>query len=51
MIDAADARPNVVGARSFNALLANDPRLVATVLQTVGAKGHDGLAFGLVVGT
>ncbi len=51
VIDAADARPNVIGARNFNALLANDPRLVATVLQTVGGKGHDGLAFGLVVST
>ena len=29
-------------------LLAADPRLDATVLQTVGEKGHDGFAFAVV---
>ena len=32
----------------FHELLAADPRLVATALQTVGAKGYDGFAIALV---
>jgi hypothetical protein len=30
-------------------LLASDPRLQATALQTVGQKGYDGFALALVV--
>ena len=41
--------PRVVGVRRFNELLAEDPRVRATVLQTVGAKGYDGLAFAVVL--
>jgi hypothetical protein len=29
--------------------LAGDDRLTATILQTVGSKGHDGLAFAVVL--
>lgn len=36
------------GARAFNAALAADERLDATVLQVVGSKGHDGLAIARV---
>jgi predicted O-methyltransferase YrrM len=36
--------------RRFYDLLAAEPRVDATVLQTVGAKGHDGFALALVVG-
>lgn len=36
------------GVRRFADLVASNPRLDATVLQTVGAKGYDGLAFALV---
>ena len=36
------------GARDFNAKLAADPRLEAIVLQSIGAKGHDGLAYARV---
>jgi hypothetical protein len=32
------------------AMLAADPRLSATVIQTVGGKGYDGLTVALVVG-
>jgi predicted O-methyltransferase YrrM len=39
---------NVQGARRFNAMLAAEPRVGATVLQTVGEKGHDGFAFAVV---
>ena len=34
--------------REFNAMLAAEPRVDATVIQVVGVKGHDGLAFAVV---
>lgn len=40
---------NVEGARRFNALLAAEPRVSATVIQTVGEKGHDGFAYAVVL--
>jgi predicted O-methyltransferase YrrM len=40
--------PNVAGVRRFLELVAAEPRLTATVLQTVGVKGYDGLAIALV---
>jgi predicted O-methyltransferase YrrM len=36
------------GVRRFYELLAAEPRVDATAIQTVGAKGHDGFALGLV---
>lgn len=42
-----DAR--VLGVRRFNELLAAEPRVSATALQTVGVKGWDGLALALVL--
>ena len=36
------ALPRLQGVRSFTGMVAADPRLEATVLQTVGVKGHDG---------
>ena len=36
------------GVRRFYKLLAADPRVSATAIQTVGAKGHDGFALALV---
>ena len=36
------------GARRFLELLAAEPRVSATVVQTVGAKGHDGFALALI---
>jgi len=47
--DPADADPRVRGVRRFTELVAAEPRLVATALQTVGAKGWDGFALALVV--
>ncbi|MDZ8082918.1 MAG: O-methyltransferase [Nostoc sp. DcaGUA01] len=46
-IDSSDA--SVQGVRHFNELLASEPRLSATALQTVGSKGYDGFAIALVV--
>ncbi|HUH15760.1 MAG TPA: O-methyltransferase [Gaiellaceae bacterium] len=40
---------SVQGIRRFLELVAAEPRLSATAIQTVGVKGHDGLAFALVV--
>lgn len=37
------------GVRRFYDLVAAEPRLDATAIQTVGAKGHDGFALALVV--
>lgn len=48
VIDADDQDPNVTGVREFNARLAAEPRVSATILQTVGAKGYDGLAVAVV---
>ncbi|WP_439601389.1 O-methyltransferase [Devosia sp.] len=42
--NAASRDPNVLGSRSAFELIAADPRLSATALQTVGAKGYDGFA-------
>jgi predicted O-methyltransferase YrrM len=38
----------VQGVRRFYEFLAAEPRLNATAIQTVGAKGHDGFALALV---
>jgi predicted O-methyltransferase YrrM len=49
---AIDQRPGdgvVGGVRRFYELLAAEPRVSATAIQTVGAKGHDGFAFALVL--
>ena len=43
--DPATIDPVVLGVRRFNELLARDDRVIATTIQTVGAKGYDGLAF------
>jgi predicted O-methyltransferase YrrM len=44
--DAGD--PGVQGMRRFHELLANEPRVSATTIQTVGEKGYDGFTFVLV---
>jgi predicted O-methyltransferase YrrM len=46
--DADDNDASVVGVRRFLQQLADDPRVTATALQTVGAKGYDGFALALV---
>jgi len=48
VLDAASGDANVQGMRRFFELAATDPRVNGTALQTVGAKGHDGLAILLV---
>jgi predicted O-methyltransferase YrrM len=45
----ASADPNVQGVQRFNQLLAADLRVSSTVIQTVGCKGYDGFALGVVI--
>jgi caffeoyl-CoA O-methyltransferase len=40
----------VVGVQRFNAALAADRRVTAAIIQQVGVKGHDGMAFAVVRG-
>ena len=49
VIEADSRSADVKGIRRFLALAAAEPRVEATAIQTVGAKGYDGLAFALVV--
>jgi predicted O-methyltransferase YrrM len=44
-----DGDANVQGVRRLNELLRTEPRLDATTIQTVGAKGYDGFTLALVV--
>lgn len=40
--------PGVKGSRALIDLLANESRIEATALQTVGSKGYDGFVMGIV---
>ncbi len=46
--DPADTNPDVVGTRATYDLFKVEPRLDATAIQTVGAKGYDGFAIAVV---
>jgi predicted O-methyltransferase YrrM len=48
VIDATSTDKDVQGARHLFELLADEPRLSATAIQTVGTKGYDGIAFAIV---
>jgi predicted O-methyltransferase YrrM len=48
--DAASDHPHVEGARRLIDMLSVEPRLDATVIQTVGSKGYDGFALAVVNG-
>jgi predicted O-methyltransferase YrrM len=45
---AAQQNPDVIGSRRLHELLADEPRVSATTIQTVGAKGYDGFTLALV---
>jgi len=49
VVDAKSDDKDVKGTRRFAELLAAEPRLSATVLQTVGTKGYDGFALAVVL--
>ena len=46
--DAKTTDKDVQGMRRFYDRLTNEPRIVATAIQTVGSKGYDGFAIALV---
>lgn len=49
VIDAESADPSVQGVRRLNELMASEPQVSATTIQTVSAKGYDGFALALVI--
>jgi predicted O-methyltransferase YrrM len=49
VVQADHPDPNVQGVRRFTEKLANEPRLRATALQTVGVKKYDGLILAVVL--
>ena len=49
IVDERSADPAVQATRRLHDLLASDPRLSATAIQTVGDKGYDGFAIALVI--
>ena len=48
VVDPGNPDPNIKGVRRFTELIAGEPRLSTTVLQTVGSKGYDGFAIAIV---
>jgi predicted O-methyltransferase YrrM len=50
IVDAGNSDPDIKGTRRVFEMLAAEPRLTATALQTVGSKGYDGFAIALVTG-
>ena len=49
LADPASTDPAVLGVRRFHELLAQETRVSAMTLQTVGSKGYDGLTFAVVL--
>jgi predicted O-methyltransferase YrrM len=49
VVDAESSDENVQGVRRFMERLSAEPRVTATVLQTVGSKGYDGFALAVVL--
>src|SRR5271170_1751034 len=50
VVDAADPDPAIQGVRRMNEIIASDPHLNATAIQTVGSKGYDGFMIAIVTG-
>jgi predicted O-methyltransferase YrrM len=48
--DASSDDPRVGGTRRLLEMIAAEPRVTATTIQTVGSKGYDGFAVALVTG-
>ena len=48
VVDETDDAPAVVGTRRLADALAADPRISATMVQTVASKGYDGFVLGVV---
>jgi predicted O-methyltransferase YrrM len=50
VLEADSTEEAIVGTRALGRLLAEEPRLSSTMVQTVGGKGYDGFALVLVEG-
>jgi predicted O-methyltransferase YrrM len=48
LADPENKDPSVIGVRRFHEIVAAEPRVSATTVQTVGSKGYDGFTFILV---
>ncbi len=49
VIEADSDSADIQGVRRCNAMMAAEPRVSATAIQTVGSKGYDGFAIALVL--
>jgi predicted O-methyltransferase YrrM len=49
VIDAGNEDPRVQAVRKMNELIAAEPRVSATTIQTVGGKGYDGFTLMVVI--
>lgn len=50
LVDRSDEDPAIPAQRRFHELLAAEPRVEATTIQTVGIKGYDGFSLARVTG-
>ncbi len=50
LLDPSDEDPAIPAQRRFHELLAAEPRVEATTIQTVGGKGYDGFSLARVTG-
>jgi len=50
LVDREDEDPAIAAQRRFHEMLAAEPRVEATTIQTVGGKGYDGFSIALVLG-
>lgn len=48
VLDPNSEDEKVLGVQRFNEMLATNPEVTATILQTIGIKGYDGMAIALV---
>ena len=50
LVDRDCEDPAIVAQRTFHEMLAGEPRVEATTIQTVGVKGYDGFTLARVIG-
>ena len=48
LVDAGSNDPNVLGMRRLIEMIAAEPKVTSTLIQTVGSKGYDGFVMALV---
>jgi len=50
IVDAKNEDPRIQGTRRLYEMIAKEPRVSATAIQTVGSKGYDGFVMAIVAG-